>query len=147
MLALTPNIAHPIAGSGPTFVSDMPTLRPMPDWAVKMGLRDARRALIWDSGQPVIELGVGTSLAFAIVDSGAHQTIMSSSMAQALGLHTTADLNCGRYSVAGGKLLSYVGYVTGLLELNFGKGVTFRVSGVRLVDNKEPLFLLGKDIM
>ena len=147
MLALTPNIAHPIVGSGPTFVSDMPTLRPMPDWAVKMGLRDARRALIWDSGQPVIELGVGASLAFAIVDSGAHQTIMSSSMAQALGLHTTADLNCGRYLVAGGKLLSYVGYVTGLLELNFGEGVTFRVSGVWLVDNKEPLFLLGKDVM
>ena len=128
-------------------MSDMPTLRPMPDWAVKMGLRDARSALIWDSGQPVIELGMGTSLAFAIVDSGARQTIRSSSMVQALGLHTTADLNCGRYSVAGGKLLSYVGYVTGLLELNFGEGVTFRVSGVRLVDNKEPLFLLGKDVM
>ena len=147
MLALTPNIAHPIVGSGPTFVSDMLTLRPMTDWAVKMGLRDARHALIWDSRQPVIELGVGTSLAFAIVDSAAHQTIMSSLMAQALGLHITADLNCGRYLVAGGKLLSYVGYVTGLLELNFGEGVTFRVSGVRLVDNKEPLFLLGKDVM
>ena len=119
----------------------------MLDWAVKMGLRDARRALIWDSGQPVIELGVGTSLAFAIVDSGAHQTILSSSMVQALSLHITAYLNCGRYSVAGGKLLSYIGYVTGLLELNFGKGVTFTVSGVQLVDNKEQLFLLGKDVM
>ena len=111
-------------------MSDMLTLRPMTDWAVKMGLRDARHALIWDSRQPVIKLGVGTSLAFAIVDSAAHQTIMSSLMAQALGLHITADLNCGRYSVAGGKLISYIGYVTGLLELNFGEGVTFRVSGV-----------------
>ena len=78
----------------------------------------------------MIELGVGNSLVFAIVDSGAHQTTMSSSMAQVLGLHTTAYLNCGRYSVAGGKLLSYIGYVTGLSELNLGEGVTFRVSGV-----------------
>ena len=68
-------------------------------------------------------------------------------MAQVLGLHITADYNCGKYLVAGNKLFSYVGYVTGLLELNFGKGVTFRVSSVRLVDNEEPLFLLGKDIM
>ena len=113
MLALTPNIAHPIVGIGPTFVSDMPTLRPMLDWAVKMGLRDARHALIWDSGQLVIKLCMGTLLAFAIVDSDAHQTIMSSLMAQALGLHITTDLNCGRYLVAGGKLLSCVGYVIG----------------------------------
>ena len=84
MLALTPNIAHPSVGSGPTFVSDMLTLRPMQDWAVKTGLQDARRALIWDSGQPVIELGVGTSLVFTIMDSGAHQTIMSSLMATGL---------------------------------------------------------------
>ena len=49
-MALTPNIAHPIRGNGPMFVSDMPTLRPMPEWAVKMGFRDGRRALIWDSG-------------------------------------------------------------------------------------------------
>ena len=49
--------------------------------------------------------------------------------------------------MAGGKLLSYVGYVTGFLELNFGEGVTFRISGVRLVDNEAPLFLLGKDVM
>ena len=84
MVAVTPNIGHPIVGRGPTFVSDMPTLRPMPDWAVKMGLQDARRALIWNSRQPVIELGVGTLLAFAIVDSSAHQAIMSSLMAQAL---------------------------------------------------------------
>lgn len=97
--------------------------------------------------QPVIELVVGTLLAFAIVNSRAHQTIISSSMAQALGLLITADLNCGRYLVAGGKLLSCIGYITGLLELNFGEWATFRVSGVRLVDNKEPLFLLGKDAM
>ena len=95
----------------------------------------------------MIELGVGTLLAFAIVDSGVHQTIMSSSMAQALGLHITADLNCVRYSVEEGKLLSYIGYITGLLELNFGEGVTFRVSSMRLVDNKEPHFSLGKDVM
>ena len=102
----------------------------MPDWVVKMGLQDARRPMIWDSRQPVIELGVGTLLAFAIVDAGAPQTITLSSMAQALGLHITADLNRGRYSVVGSKLLSYIGYITGLLELHFGKGVTFRVSGV-----------------
>ena len=82
-----------------------------------------------------------------MVDSGAHQTIMSTSMARALGLPITPDTNCGQYSVAGGTLLSYAGYVSGVVDLQFGEGVAFRISGLRLVANEHPLFLLGKDVL
>ena len=70
-----------------------------------------------------------------MVDSGAHQTIMSTSLARALGLPITPDTNCGQSLVAGGALFSYVGYVSGVVDLQFGEGVTFRISGLRLVAN------------
>ena len=71
-----------------------------------------------------------------MVDSGAHQMIMSTSMARALRLPITPDTNCGQYSVAGGMLLSYAGYVSGVVDLQFGEGVAFRISGLRLVANE-----------
>ena len=43
-----------------------------------------------------------------------------------------------------GALLSYVGYMSGVVDLQFGEGVTFCISGLRLVTNNHPLFLLGK---
>lgn len=82
-----------------------------------------------------------------VVDSGAHQMIMSTSMACALGLSITPDTNCGQYLVAGGTLLSYVGYVSGVVDLQFGEGVAFRISGLQLVTNDHPLFLLSKDVL
>ena len=44
-------------------------------------------------------------------------------------------------------LLSYMGYVSGVVDLQFGEGVAFHISGLRLVTNDHPLFLLGKDVL
>ena len=89
----------------------MPPLRAMPLWACQMGLMDYRSVLVWDSAQEVVEVGVGYRLCLRVVGIGAHQTVMNMSMAQHLGLEwEPADKgNFGQYSVAGGRLLSYVG--------------------------------------
>ena len=44
-------------------------------------------------------------------------------------------------------MLSYAGYVSGLVDLQFGKGVASCISGLRLVANDHPLFLLGKNVL
>ena len=98
--------------------------------------------LVWDSGQPIIEVGVGNKLSLAVVDSGAHMTVASTSLAAALGLQPAPPAHCGHYSVAGGQLLAYAGYVPGPVQISFGDGVTFRISGLRLVEHQHPLLLL-----
>ena len=82
-----------------------------------------------------------------MVDSGAHQMIMFTSMARALGLPITLDTNCSQYLVAGGTLLTHAGYVSGVVDLQFGEGVAFCISGLRLLANDHLLFLLGKDVL
>ena len=129
------------------FVAAMAILQPMPSWSTELGLVSSRQALIWAYGQPVIEMGVVCSLAFVLVESGAYQMIISTSMACALGLPITPDTNCGKYSVAGGTLLPYAGYVSGVVDLQFGEGVALHISGLRLAANDHPLFLLGKDVL
>ena len=44
-------------------------------------------------------------------------------------------------------MLSYAGYVSGVVDLQFGEGVGFCISGLRLVANDHLLFLLGKDVL
>ena len=69
-----------------------------------MGLSDYRSLLVWDSAQEVVKVGVGDRLYLGVVDTGAHQTVMNTAMAQYLGLEwEPADKgNFGQHSVAGG---------------------------------------------
>lgn len=82
----------------------MPLLDAMPLWACQMGFMDFHSVLVWDSAQEVVEVGVGDRLCLGVVDTGAHQTVMNTAMAQHLGLEwEPADKgNFGQYSVAGG---------------------------------------------
>ena len=113
--------------TGPCTASSMPLLRAMPLWACQMGLADHHSLLVWDSGQEVVELGVGDKLSHGVVDTGANQTVMNTAMAQHLGLKwEPADKGkFGQYSVAGGQLLSYVGPLKHLVQLRFGEGVSY----------------------
>ena len=59
-------------------------LPPPPQWA--KGLEDLRHVLRWDDTQYICNLGVGNKLIHAIVDTGAHRTVIDSKMAAHLGL-------------------------------------------------------------
>ena len=127
----------------------MPPLRAMPLWARQMGLMDYRSVLVWESAQEVGEVGIGDRLCLRVVDTGAHKTVMNTTMAQHLGLEwePAEKGNFGQYSVAGGQLLSYVGRLKHPVQLWFGEGVSYTLSGVCLIDHPNPIFFLGHDLL
>ena len=56
----------------------------MPEWAKTMD--NLRGELRFDDTQYVCPIAVGGKLTLCIVDTGAHRTVLDSSMAQLLGL-------------------------------------------------------------
>ena len=94
----------------------------------------------------MIEVAIGHVLAFAVIDTGAGQTVMSVSMAQKLGLPVNLT-NCRTYFVAGGPQQSYAGWVPSAVDIDLGEGVRFRVTGLHLIAHQMPLFLLGSDVL
>lgn len=89
------------------------------------------------------------ALTLGVVDTGAHQTVMDTKMAAALGLTITAAQHndCGEYSVAGGPTFSYVGKVNGQVLLRFGEDVAYAIDGLRLIEHPHPLLLIGHDVL
>ena len=57
---------------------------PPPEWAAH--LQDLRHLLRFDATQYVVPLGINGRLVLAIVDTGAHRTVICTAMAEALGL-------------------------------------------------------------
>ena len=56
-----------------------PRVAPLPSWASH--LEDRRQDLKWDSSQYVCPLGVNGKLIYSIVDTGAHRTVIDTTMA------------------------------------------------------------------
>lgn len=98
-------------------------LKPAPKWAAN--LEDKRSLLRWDSSQYVGHVGINGKLACCIVDTGAHRTIIDSSMARELGLKVkTENLECGKFSVPGSDAVhSYAGIVEGATVLKLDQGI------------------------
>ena len=104
---------------------------------------------VWDLAQEVVEVGVGDRLCLGLVDTGAHQTVMNTATVQHVGLEwEPADKGIfGQYSVVGRQLLSYIGRLKHLVQLQFGEGVSCTLSGVCLIDHPNPIFLIGHDVL
>ena len=74
---------------------------------------------------------------------------MDVTMATALGMdvYMAQGGDCGKYSVAGGPLLDYAGWVLKPVVLRFGEGVAYSVTGLRLIHHAHPLMLIGHDVL
>ena len=66
-------------------------------------MSDRRGVLVWDRSQTIGEVGLNGVLALGIVDTGSCRTIISASMADALGIEYDSAVggNCGTYAVPG----------------------------------------------
>ena len=78
-------------------------LNAKPDWA--KGLRDCTDVLQWDSEQNIAYIGISGALALAIVDTGAHRTLLCRRTCEHLGLPLTLAQKgeYGTYRVPGEK--------------------------------------------
>lgn len=121
---------------------------PLPDWAKE--LADFRHLLGCDGSQTLATIAVNGRVSLAIVDTGAHRTVMSPDFAEALGLKVTLAVNgnCGRFGVPGSGIVhDYAGVVADRFELRLGKDVKFSITGMKLLNNPFPLALLGADVL
>jgi predicted aspartyl protease len=66
-----------------------------------------------------LNLGVGNKLILAIIDTGAHRTVIDTKMASRLGLKVQSEgINCGKFSVPGSDAVhSYAGIIEGETKL------------------------------
>jgi predicted aspartyl protease len=98
-------------------------------------MKDLRTLLKWDSTQYICPLGVQGKLINAIVDTGAHRTVIDTKMADQLGLKLKAgDQNCGKFSVPGSDAVhSYAGVVEGDTTIQIGPKLFARVSNLRVI--------------
>jgi hypothetical protein len=89
----------------------------VPEWAESF--TDVRRQIKWDETQYICNMGVGNKLIWAIVDTGAHRTVIDTKMCSLLGLKVkTEGVDCGRFSVPGsGAVHKYAGIVPGETKL------------------------------
>lgn len=118
-----------------------------PAWAA--GMEDRRDLLRWDSSQYVGYVGINGKLVCCIVDTGAHRTIIDTTMARELGLQTkTQNLECGKFSVPGSDAVhSYAGIVEGCTNLQIGSQLAARVHNMRVISHPHPFMLLGADVL
>ncbi len=120
---------------------------PLPMWAAHM--EDLRGELRFDSTQYVVPIAIGGKVTLAIVDTGAHRTVMDTKMAAVLGLQVRrAPSNYGRFSVPGSDAVhAYVGVLAGETVLQLSGRVLARVNNLRVIEHPRPFFLLGADIL
>ena len=88
-------------------------------------------------------------LIHAIVDTGAHRTVIDTKMARHLGLVVkTEGVNCGKFSVPGSDAVHhYAGIVEGDTVLQLGTGIFARVTSLRVIEHPHPFLLLGADVI
>lgn len=113
-------------------------------------MADMRHLLGCDASQTLCAFAVNGRVGLAIVDTGAHRTVMSPDYARELGLHVTAAVNgnCGRFGVPGSGIIhDYAGVVEAPFELRLGEDVKFVLTGMKLLNNPFPLALLGADVL
>jgi hypothetical protein len=86
---------------------------PAPAWA--KGLIDARNHLRFDATQYVCPVAVNGRLILTIVDTGAHRTVLDTTMAELLNLEVSTDTgDYGKFSVPGSEAIHrYAGVVEG----------------------------------
>ena len=70
-------------------------------------------------------------------------------MVTALGMdvYMVQGGDCGKYSVEGGPLLDYAGWVSKPVVLRFGEGVAYFVIRLHLTHHVHPLMLIGHDVL
>ncbi len=92
---------------------------------------------------------IGGKVTLAIVDTGAHRTVMDTKMAAALGLQVRrAPSNYGRFSVPGSDAVhAYTRVLAGESVLQLNGRVLARVNNLRVIEHPRPFFLLGADIL
>lgn len=88
-------------------------------------------------------------MTLAIVDTGAHRTVVDTHMASLLGLHVRKEAgDCGRFSVPGSEAVhAYAGVVAGETTLQLSDKVMAKVNNLRVINHPHPFFLLGADVL
>ena len=86
----------------------------------------------------------------AIVDTGAHRTVICMATAVALGLTVKEDAadKFGKFSVPGSDAVhSYAGVVSGTTVLHINEKVLAGIKNLRVIRHPHPFVLLGADVL
>ena len=94
-------------------------------------------------------IATGGRVTLAIVDTGAHRTVIDARMAELLGLQVTKEAgDVGKFAVPGsGAVNSYAGIVAGETTFQLHDKVLFKVNNLRVINHPHPFFLLGADVL
>ena len=119
------------------------------DWADRHAI-DCRSLYPVDPKQYVATVQIEQAVVNAMIDTGAHGTIIDKATTTAMKLDVTpaeAKGGFGCYSSPGYPPRPYAGIVHGPVALRFGPEIVLQVPFIRIIESNKPQVLLGVDLL